>query len=341
MAINSKFFKKQKDFLTLAEILELTNSKLENNKEQYLNDKIFEISTLDQSIKGEISFIHSSYYLSSLQNSKASYCFINQKFLSKKPNNIIALICDDPYFAYSQLIQNLYQEDISYHKESAYNAKIGKNVTIMPNVYIGKNVTIGDNSIIDANSYIADNVTIGNDCIIKSSCNISFAEIGNNCFINSGVKIGQDGFGYVHNKGINHKILQLGIVKIGNFVDIGANSCIDRGAIGDTIISDQVKIDNLVQIAHNVEIGMGTVIAGMSAVAGSSKIGKFVQIGGNVSISGHLKIADGAKIAGKSGVTKNIAKMQSVGGIPAVPIKDWHRASIKMQQLIKTKKNTI
>lgn len=335
MAINSKFFKKKKKFLTLGEIIHITEAKLEEGKEQHLQDKIYEVATLDNADEGDISFIHTSSYLAFLQTSKASYCFINEKFLSKKPENIIGIICDDPYFAYSQLILNLYQENISYEQESAKNAQIGNNVTIMPNVYIGKNVTIGDNVIIDSNSYIGDNVTIGNSCIIKSLCNISFATIGNNCFVNTGVKIGQDGFGYVHNKGINHKILQLGIVKIGNFVDIGANSCVDRGAIGDTIINDQVKLDNLVQIAHNVEIGMGTVIAGCSAVAGSSKIGRFVQIGGHVAISGHLTVGDGAKIAGKSGVIKDVTSMQAVAGIPTVPIKDWHRANIKIQQLIK------
>ncbi|MDA7705634.1 UDP-3-O-(3-hydroxymyristoyl)glucosamine N-acyltransferase, partial [Rickettsiales bacterium] len=331
MAINSKFFRKKQEFLTIAEILKLTNAKLEDGKENHLQDKIYEVSTLDQAIIGEISFIHSSSYLPLLKDSKASYCFVDCKYLSKKPKNIIALICDDPYFAYSQLILNLYEENLFYQTESANNAIIGKNVTIMPNVYIGKNVTIGDNVTIDANSFIGDNVTIGNNCTIKSLCNISFANIGNNCFINTGVKIGQDGFGYVHNKGVNHKILQLGIVEIGNFVDIGANSCVDRGAIGNTIINDQVKLDNLVQIAHNVEIGIATVIAGCSAVAGSSKIGRFVQIGGHVAVSGHLKVGDGAKIAGKSGVTKDVAPMQAVAGVPSVPIKDWHRAAIKMQ----------
>jgi UDP-3-O-[3-hydroxymyristoyl] glucosamine N-acyltransferase len=334
MAINSKFFKKQQESITLEEILKLTDSILEDGQENHLKDRIFEVATLDQANIGEISFLHSASYLPFLKESKASYCFMEKKYLSKKPNNIIALISDDPYFSYSQLIANLYQENISYQQKSAKDIKIGKNVTIMPNVYIGKNVTIGDNVTIDANSYIGDNVTIGNNTIIKSLSNISFAEIGNNCFINTGVKIGQDGFGYVHNKGINHKILQLGIVRIGNYVDIGANSCIDRGAISDTIISDQVKIDNLVQIAHNVEIGQGTVIAGCSALAGSCKIGRFVQIGGHASISGHLKVGDGAKIAGKSGVIKDVAPMQVMAGIPAVPIKDWHRSNIKIQQLI-------
>jgi UDP-3-O-[3-hydroxymyristoyl] glucosamine N-acyltransferase len=335
MSINSKFFKKKREFLTLAEILKFTNSILEEGNEGSLSNKVFEVATLDNAIEGEISFLHSAPYFSLLENSKAGYCFLSQKYLPKKPKNIIALICDDPYFAYSQLISHLYQENTSYQKESMIDAKIGQNVIIMPGVHIGKNVTIGNNVVIDVNSCIGDNVVIGNNTIIKSLCNISFTEIGDNCLINSGVKIGQDGFGYVHNKGVNHKILQLGIVKIGNGVDIGANSCIDRGAIGNTIISDQVKIDNLVQIAHNVEVGCGTVIAASSGVAGSSKIGRFVQIGGNVSVSGHLKVGDGAKIAGKSGVIKDVAPMQMVAGIPAVAIKDWHRATIKMQQLIK------
>jgi UDP-3-O-[3-hydroxymyristoyl] glucosamine N-acyltransferase len=132
---------------------------------------------------------------------------------------------------------------------------------------------------------------------------------------------------------VNHKIIQLGIVEIGNDVEIGANSCIDRGAIENTVIGDGVKLDNLVHIAHNVTIGKGTVMAACSAVAGSTKVGKFVQIGGNSGVSGHLEIGDGVKIAGMSGIIRNIEPMQAVAGMPAIPIKKWHRINIMLAKM--------
>ncbi|MBM3579848.1 MAG: UDP-3-O-(3-hydroxymyristoyl)glucosamine N-acyltransferase, partial [Alphaproteobacteria bacterium] len=133
------------------------------------------------------------------------------------------------------------------------------------------------------------------------------------------------GFGFAHDSGVNHKIIQIGIVEIGSDVEVGANSCVDRGAIGNTVIGDGVKIDNLVQIAHNVAIGRGTVIAGCAGIAGSTSVGNFVQIGGGASISGHISIGDGAKVAGMSVVIRDVLPMQIVAGIPSVPIKQWHR----------------
>ena len=214
------------------------------------------------------------------------------------------------------------------------SAKIGKNVEIAPNVFIGANVEIGDNSIIGPNSSILDGVLLGSNCILNSNVVIACAIIGNNCQIFNGAKIGQDGFGFVHNAGKNHKIIQIGIVEIGNNVEIGANSCVDRGALENTIIHDEVKIDNLCQIAHNVEIGYSTVIAGTTAVAGSCEIGKYVQIGGNCSIGGHLKVGDGAKIAGMSGVIRDVEPMSIMAGIPVVPIKKWHRINTLLNKMI-------
>ena len=136
---------------------------------------------------------------------------------------------------------------------------------------------------------------------------------------------------------VNHKIIQLGIVEIGNNVEIGANSCVDRGALENTVIGDGTKIDNLVQIGHNVKIGKGTVIAGCSAIAGSAIIGNYVQIGGKSSIAGHLTINDGAKVAGMSGVARDVGAMQVVAGIPAVPIRNWHKINAKLSKLITIK----
>lgn len=338
--IDSRFVKKKVDFLALKQVVKITKSKLEDGNSD-IDCKINGVFTLDEAIDSEISFINSGQYVSSLINSKAGFCFMEKKFLDKKPDAMIALINDDPYFAYSVLLKHFYEDNSTFGDNSngsdfvAESVVLGKNVRIMAGAYVGNNVKIGDDVFVGPNSVIEDNVEIGSNSVIKGLVNISNAVIGKNAIIHSGVKIGQDGFGFVHNKGVNHKILQLGIVEIGDNVEIGSNSCIDRGAIGNTKISNQVKLDNLVQIAHNVQIGEGTFIAGATCVAGSAKIGRFCQIGGNCSINGHISIGDGVRVAGASGVVKSIDPMGVVGGLPAVPIKDWHRITLKMLKLIR------
>lgn len=334
------FFKNKIEYLTLKEVLEITNSKLVNDNIN-LEQKIFGISTLQKAQNNQISFLNSGTYLKELQNSQVGFCLVEDKYLEKIPQQITALINPNPYFAYSVLLDHFYEENIEIIQQIAptafidETATLGKNITIMHGAYIGKNVKIGDDSIIGVNSVITDNVEIGKNALIKSLVNISHAKIADNIIIHPGVKIGQDGFGFAHNKGINKKIMQIGMVEIGNDVEIGANSCIDRGAIENTIIGNQVKLDNFVQIAHNVKIGDGTVIAGAACVAGSAIIGKFCQIGGSAAVAGHISVGDGAQIAGAAGVIKSVAAMQVVGGLPAVPIKDWHRMTLKLLKLIK------
>jgi UDP-3-O-[3-hydroxymyristoyl] glucosamine N-acyltransferase len=342
MTINNSFFTKKKDFFTLKEVLDITESKLNNNKNYDLDTKIQDIATLEDASENEISFFHNALYLKDFLNSKAGFCFVEEKFAEKVPETMVAIINDNPYFAYSKFLSEFYcdTQDRRCANEDKENlidksAIIGKNTIIASGVVIGQNVKIGDNCYIAANSIINDNCQIGNNCVINSLVVISYCVIGDNAIIHNGAKIGQDGFGFVHHKGKLHKILQLGIVEIADDVEIGANSCIDRGAIDNTVISKQVKIDNLVQIGHNVLIGEGSVVAGCTGIAGSTKIGKFVQIGGGANISGHLTIGDGSKIAGASGVARNILPRQVVGGYPALPIKNWHRINIKMLQMIK------
>jgi len=343
--VNSVFFKKKKDFFTLEEVLKITESRF-TNKNQDLSVKISGVATLDKAESSEISFINSGAYANNLKNSRAGFCFLEEKYINKVPPTMIGLINPNPYFAYAQLLQSFYES-----KEDDYNispnispsavieksAIIGSGAKIKAGAYIGHNVKIGINCSIGVNVVINDNCQIGDNATINQLVSISYAIIGNNVVIHNGVAIGQDGFGFAHNKGVNHKILQLGAVIIGNDVEIGANSCIDRGALEDTSIGNGVKIDNLVQIAHNVIIGDGTVMAGCAAIAGSAKIGRFVQIGGGANISGHITIADGTKIAGMSGVMRDTEPMQVIGGIPALPINQWHRLNVKLMQLAQGK----
>ncbi len=328
-----RFFNKKKAAITIADIVEITNCKISQNIN--LQHKVSDIATLSGAKKQDLSFINAGQYLNDFISSKAGFCFAQSKFIDKAPIDMLILEHDNPYFAYSLIVAEFYSENKPEFDGNIIHksAKIGKNCKIAPNSYIGKDVEIGDNCIINPNSTILDGCKIGDNCTINSNAVISFCIIGNNSIIHNGAKIGQDGFGFAHNNGINHKIIQIGIVEIGNDVEIGANCCIDRGAIDNTIIGDGVKIDNLNQIAHNVEIGQGSVMAGCGAIAGSAKIGKFVQIGGSVGIGGHIKIGDGAKIAGMSGVMRDVESMQVVGGAPALPIRMWHKLNARLVKL--------
>jgi UDP-3-O-[3-hydroxymyristoyl] glucosamine N-acyltransferase len=337
---NSRFFYKKSEFFTVAQITATIGATVV--KEDDLNKKVFGISTLDSSDKTQISFLNSARYLAKFTVSKAGFCLIEEKYLAKAPATMTLLIHKNPYFAYAKIAESFYAEKIPEFIAGELihpAAKIGKGTKIAPNAYIGKDVEIGKNCLIGPGASVMDNCIIGDNCVINAGAVISFAVIGVNCIIHNGAKIGQDGFGFAHNVGVNHKIIQLGIVQIGNDVEIGANSCIDRGAIENTIIGDGTKLDNLIQIGHNVIIGKGTVIAGCAAVAGSTKIGNFVQIGGKCSINGHISIGDGAKIAGMSGVMRSVKPMEVVGGAPALPIKKWHKLNAALFRMIKSNKD--
>ena len=328
-----RFFDKKYEFLTLGKTLEVTGAKL--FKDEDLNQKIFDIATLSEADETQISFLNSGQYLEKFSASKAGFCFVEEKYVANTSASALLLIHKNPYFAYAKIAENFYCEkspDFIEGKLIHPSAKIGKGTKIAPNAFVGKNVEIGKNCVIGSSASIMDGCVIGDSCVINASVVISFAVIGNSCIIHNGVKIGQDGFGFAHDQGINHKIIQLGIVEIGDFVEVGANSCIDRGAIENTRIGNGVKIDNLVQIAHNVVIGAGSVIAGCAAIAGSAVVGNCVQIGGGSNIAGHITIGDGAKIARMSGVMRDVKPREVVAGIPSMPIIDWHRMNAKLRK---------
>lgn len=332
--VNNKFFLKIKESITIEEIINLTGSSVK--KEVDHNLLCTSIGAIDKAQETEITFLSSSKYISKLKDSNAGFCLIEEKNLDKLNNKTIGIINQDPYLAYAKISKEFYRAiDPEFSEQYIHpKVKMGRNCKISSRAYIGKNVTIGDNTIIEPYSIILDGCSIGSNCRIYSNVTIAFAEIGNNCIIHPGVRIGQDGFGFTNDNGVNYKIIQLGTVKIGNDVEIGANTCIDRGAINDTEIHDLVKIDNLCQIAHNVEIGKGTVIAGCSAIAGSTKIGNYTQIGGGCCINGHIEIGNFVKIAGMSGVMRDVENNEIIAGIPTLPIKKWHKVNAHLHGLI-------
>jgi UDP-3-O-[3-hydroxymyristoyl] glucosamine N-acyltransferase len=301
---------------------------------------INDVAPMDSALEHVVTFLANKKYLDQLAKSAAGACFIEEKYIDKAPSGMVLLISDNPYKAYSLVANAFYPtekkkmfvgKNISVHS----SATVGADHHIEPNVCIGANVVIGSNCYIGAGAVIADGVIIGDNAHISACVTISHAIIGDNVLIHPGVRIGQDGFGFASDRYGHYKVPQLGRVLIGNKVEIGANTCIDRGSGNDTIIEDGCMIDNLVQIGHNVKLGKNSVVVAQVGISGSTKLGDFVVVGGQVGIAGHLNIGAGAKIAAQSGVIKDIEVMEEQGGYPAIPIKQWHRQTIALKKLVK------
>jgi len=305
-----------------------------------------DVQPLQKATAHDISFLENKLYVKAYETSKAGACLIEPAFIERAPNTMALLVTDEPYRAYARVAQAFYPSScfpkvnmMSIHKNADIDpsARIGNNCTIDSGVRIEANVEIGSGCSIGANTTLKQGVSIGESCHIGENTTVQFATIGNGCVLHAGVRIGQDGFGFA--PGTEHlKVPQLGGVRIGDNVDIGANTCIDRGAGPDTVIGDGTKIDNLVQIGHNVEIGAGCLLAAMSGVSGSTKVGNYVMIGGAASIAGHLTIGNGAKIAGRSGVMRDIASGETVAGYPAFPAKEYWRQVAALKRLTKSNK---
>lgn len=280
------------------------------------------INTLINSLEDDLSFFSNPKYTSDLIKTKAGACLVRIEDIELVPHNTTKIICKDPYVTYAYILDLLVEEvvnrDISSRSYISKSAKIGKNCSIGPYCYIG------------------DDVILGEGVIIGHGVTLQQCQIGNNSIIHPGARIGQDGFGFTLGiDGNMKKIKQLGKVIIGNNVEIGANTSIDRGSIDNTVIGDYTKIDNLVQIGHNVVIGRNCIICAQVGIAGSATIGDYVMIAGQAGVIGHISIGNKVQVAAKSGVVGDIKDNAKVGGFPAMNIFDWHRQNILMKKKLK------
>ena len=302
--------------------------------------KISNVSTLQAANSQQISFLANSKYKKYLPTSQAGAVIVSKEMASLVKNS--AIVVDDPYIAYAKIATLLnppkkITTGISPTAMVEASVTILKTVSIGPQVVIEANVILADNVVIGAGTVLQDEVIVGENTRIAENVTICHGvEIGKNVVIHPGVVIGADGFGIVNDKGKWIKIPQIGRVKIGDNVEIGANTTVDRGAIEDTIIGDGVKLDNQIQVGHNVIIGNNTVIAGCSGIAGSTIIGENCIIGGGVGIGGHIEIADNVIITGMSMVTKSLTKAGIYSsGIPAEPTSQWHKNVVRYRQMDK------
>ncbi|MEY3188330.1 MAG: UDP-3-O-(3-hydroxymyristoyl)glucosamine N-acyltransferase [Bacteroidota bacterium] len=297
---------------------------------------------IESAMPGEISFLANPKYEDFLYTTKASVIIVNESLVLKKKITATLIRVPDAYAAFATLLTK-YQEmknenlvGIQSPSFIASTAKLGEQNFVAAFAYIGENVKTGNNVKIFPNAVIGENVSIGNNVTIHAGVIIySDCVLGNNITIHAGSIIGSDGFGFAPNAdGSYQKIPQLGNVIIEDDVEIGSNTTIDRATIGSTIIKKGVKIDNLIQIAHNVEIGENTVIAAQVGISGSTKIGKGVMMGGQSGTIGHIVIADGIKIAARTGITKDFKEAGiTLSGYPAREQSAFLRAQVAQKNL--------
>ncbi len=321
------------------ELAVLLNAKLEGNPDT----KVSKLSKIEEADKDSFCFLANPKYFHFAQTATVGILLCDEK-LEYNPKNVsAALRVSEPYVAFQKLM-DLYASMTQNKNIAGIDefTKIGKNTTYNENFYlgafsyVGDDVVIGKNVKIYSNCYIGNNVVIGDDTIIYANVSIyNDCKVGSRCVIHSGAVIGSDGFGFAPQPdGSYKKIPQTGNVVVGNDVEIGANTCIDRAVIGSTIIRDGVKLDNLIQIAHNVDLGENTGIAALAGISGSTKIGKNVMIGGQAGVTGHLNIADGVKIQAKSAVIKDVTeKGKGISGAPAIDAREHYRIIASMMKL--------
>lgn len=339
--IDSRFHK-QHETMTLEKVYKLLSVSLPAGIDK---DRVFtNVSTLKDGESSSIVLYHNPKYRTEASETRAGLCITTDATAAHVAKGVIILVHPKPQRAYALIAQHLYtvpatQPFIHPTAVISPTAILGEGCSIGAYVVIGEHVELGDGVTIDSHTIIYDHVKVGKNGCIGSHITISHSVIGDRVMIKPGTRIGQQGFGFHMDEAGHFDVPQLGIVIIGNDVQIGANACIDRGSLDNTIIGNGVRIDNLVQIAHNVYIGDQSVIVAQAGIAGSSHLGRFVIVAGQVGIAGHLNIGNGVKIAAQSGLMRDVTDGDTVAGSPAVPVRDWHKQTIALQRLIREKKH--
>ncbi|MGO1247674.1 MAG: UDP-3-O-(3-hydroxymyristoyl)glucosamine N-acyltransferase [Oceanisphaera sp.] len=302
------------------------------------NVMIHRVNTLDKAGPEDVAFLSDNKYQHLLKTTQAAAVIVRAADVSACA--VPCLVMEDPYLGFAlaaQALDTTPRQAVSIHPSAV----------IADDVQLGEGVSIGANVVVESGVVLADDVMIGPGCVIEQGAQLGAGTrlwanvtlyhrvtLGRDCLVQSGAVIGSDGFGYANNKGEWVKIPQLGTVVIGDRVEIGAGTIIDRGALGDTCIADNVIIDNLCQVAHNVQIGYGTAIAGGTVMAGSLKLGKYCIIGGAVVINGHIEICDGVTVTGMGMVMRSITEPGIYSsGIPLQPNKEWRKTTARVMRI--------
>jgi UDP-3-O-[3-hydroxymyristoyl] glucosamine N-acyltransferase len=309
---------------SLRELAELTGASLADPAKAGLS--IGSVAPLERAGPGEVSFFADRRYAADLAATKAGACFIAPAQAERAPEGVVRLVTPEPQVAYVLAAQRLHRPRALPPGPAIHpTASLEDEVVVAPGAVIGPGASIGRGSYVGANAVVGPGVPIGRQCQIGAGAVIGFALVGDRVRILAGAVIGEAGFGVAGGRGGAIDIPQLGRVILQDGVTVGANSCIDRGAFDDTVIGENTKIDNLVQIGHNVRIGRSCVLAAHTGVSGSTTIGDGVRFGGRAGIADHLKIGDGAQVMAAAGLMHDIPAGETWGGIPAVPGRQWFR----------------
>lgn len=323
--------------ITARQIAQLINGKVEGDESAVITAA----GKIEIAQPGEISFLSNPKYLNHIYDTQASVVIVSNELVLERPVSATIIRHALPYYGFCMVLDAYFnphqtRKGIDPTAVIAESAQIGNDVYIGAYVVIEEDAVIGDGAQLYPHVFVGKKSKVGNHTIFYAGVNLySDCTVGNNCIIHAGTAIGSDGFGFAPTPdGSYAKIPQIGNVIIEDNVETGANCCIDRATMGSTILRKGVKLDNMVQIAHNAEVGENTVIAGLSGVAGSTKVGKGCVIGAQVGIVGHITIADGTQIGGQSGIPKTIKEPnQQFTGSPAMPIKEAFKSQVLLRNL--------
>ena len=338
---DSRFYRNAGPF-SLKDIAELIGADFSAGADP--SKMVDDVLPLHLAAANHVSFLDNKKYKNEFINSNAGACIVAPEMAEIAPEGMTLLMTPTPYHAYGYVAQMFYPTpmgtgNISPHAHIDPTASVADNVDIMPGAVIGVGAEIKSGSVIGANAVIGDGVVIGENSQIGSNVGISHTLIGDRVIIHQGAQIGQDGYGFAMSPKGHVKIPQLGRVIIGNDVEIGANSTIDRGAGPDTEIGDGTKIDNIVHLAHNVKIGRFCIITAQVGISGSTEVGDFVAMGGQSGLAGHIKIGTGAQIGAQCGVLRDVAPGAKVAGTPARPVQQWLKEFADLERAAKKRRD--
>ncbi len=334
-----RFFKRAGPF-RLRELAAAANAELSQGADP--ERLIHDVAPLDSANGEQVSFLDNKRYLPKLGGSGAGACLLEPAYVERAPPGMALLVTRKPYRGYALVTQLFYPRPrvaAGIHPTAVVHAeaRIADSAAVAAYAVVEAGAEIGERCSIGAHSVVGAGVVIGEDTVIGTHVSLEYCLIGRGCQIHAGARIGARGFGFTLDPEGFLDVPQVGRVVIGNGVEIGANSTVDRGAAPDTVIGDGTRIDNLVQLGHNVQVGRNCILIAQSGVAGSTKLMDYVTLAAQAGIAGHLTLEKGAKVAAKSGVMRDVQAGETVGGIPAMPLRDFFRLVVSWQRQLQEK----